>query len=161
MGHTTTEQTVHSVYTECTRTEGDAMGAWDIGHFDNDTAADFGGRVDDAEPEKKADVLRAVLTAAADTAPDEYLDEGEEAVAAAALVAAQCPGGEPITTAYGPKDPVPPLPADLRPLAVRALDRLTGADAEPLDLWAEAGAEKEWLAGIAALRAVLVAAPAE
>ncbi|NGO87284.1 DUF4259 domain-containing protein [Streptomyces sp. 196(2019)] len=137
------------------------MGAWDIGHFDNDTAADFGGRVDDAEPEKKADILRAVLTAAADTAPDEYLDEGEEAVAAAALVAAQCPGGEPITTAYGPKDPVPPLPADLRPLAVRALDRLTGADAEPLVLWAEAGAEKEWLAGIAALRAVLVAAPAE
>ncbi len=83
------------------------MGAWDIGHFDNDTAADFGGRVDDAEPEKKADVLRAVLTAAADTAPEDYLDEGEEAVAAAALVAAQCPGGEPITTAYGPKDPVP------------------------------------------------------
>ncbi len=83
------------------------MGAWDIGHFDNDTAADFGGQVDDAEPEKKADVLRAVLTAAADTAPEDYLDEGEEAVAAAALVAAQCPGGEPIATAYGPKDPVP------------------------------------------------------
>ncbi|MFB8102472.1 MULTISPECIES: DUF4259 domain-containing protein [Streptomyces] len=137
------------------------MGAWDIGHFDNDTAADFGGRVDDAEPEKKADVLRAVLTAAAGTAPQDYLDSGEEAVAAAALVAAQCPGGEPVTTAYGPKDPLPPLPADLRPLAVRALDRAAAANAEPLDLWAEAGAEAEWLAGIAALRAVLAAAPGE
>ncbi|MFF6908176.1 DUF4259 domain-containing protein [Streptomyces sp. NPDC012389] len=137
------------------------MGAWDIGHFDNDTAADFGGRVDDAEPEKKADVLRAVLTAAAGTGPQDYLDSGEEAVAAAALVAAQCPGGEPVTTVYGPKDPLPPLPADLRPLAVRALDRVAAANAEPLDLWADAGAEAEWLAGIAALRGVLAAAPGE
>uniref|UniRef100_UPI004040143C DUF4259 domain-containing protein n=1 Tax=Streptomyces sp. DSM 41033 TaxID=3448655 RepID=UPI004040143C len=105
------------------------MGAWDIGHFDNDTAADFGGRVDDAEPEKKADVLRAVLTAAAETAPLDYLDEGEEAVAAAALVAAQCPGGEPVTTAYGPKDPIPPLPAvprGARRLQVRRPERGVG-----------------------------------
>ncbi|MEW1613945.1 MULTISPECIES: DUF4259 domain-containing protein [unclassified Streptomyces] len=137
------------------------MGAWDIGHFDNDTAADFGRRVDDAEPEKKADVLRAVLTAAAGTAPQDYLDGGEEAIAAAALVAAQCPGGEPVTTAYGPKKPLPPLPADLRPLAVRALDRATAENAEPRDLWAEAGAEAQWLAGTAALRAVLAAAPGE
>ncbi|WP_411079810.1 DUF4259 domain-containing protein [Streptomyces sp. cmx-18-6] len=137
------------------------MGTWDIGHFDNDSAADFGGRVDDAEPEKKADVLRTVLMAAAGTDPQDYLDEGEEAVAAAALVAAQCPGGEPVTTPYGPKKPLPPLPADLRPLAVRALDRLTAQNAEPLDLWAEAGAAEQWLTGIAALRAVLAAAPGE
>ncbi|WP_097866358.1 DUF4259 domain-containing protein [Streptomyces sp. rh34] len=131
------------------------MGAWDIGHFDNDTAADFGGRVDDAEPGKKADVLRDVLAAVADTGPADYADGGEEAVAAAALIAAQCPGGEPVATVYGPKESLPPLPADLRPLAVRALDRLTAKDAGPLDLWADAGAEQEWLAGIAALRAVL------
>ncbi|MFH9606042.1 DUF4259 domain-containing protein [Streptomyces sp. NPDC017448] len=136
------------------------MGAWDIGYFDNDAAADFGGRVDDAETEKKADVLREVLAAVAGTAPDDYA-EGEEAVAAAALVAAQCPGGEAVTTAYGPKKPLPPLPADLRPLAVRALDRLTAPNAEPLDLWAEAGEDQAWLAGTAALRAVLAAAPGE
>ncbi|MFI7286863.1 DUF4259 domain-containing protein [Streptomyces anulatus] len=137
------------------------MGAWDIGHFDNDTAADFGARVDDAEPGKKADVLRDVLTAVAGTGPEDYADGGEEAVAAAALIAAQCPGGEPVTTAYGPKEPLPPLPADLRPLAVRALDRLTAKNAEPLDLWADAGADQEWLAGIAALRAVLAGASGE
>ncbi|MFG3406959.1 DUF4259 domain-containing protein [Streptomyces sp. NPDC048142] len=137
------------------------MGAWDIGHFDNDTAADFGGRVDDAEPGEKADVLRGVLAAVSGTGPQDYVDGGEEAVAAAALIAAQCPGGEPVTTAYGPKQPLPPLPADLRPLAVRALDRLTLKNAEPLDLWADAGADQEWLAGITALRAVLVAAPGE
>ncbi|MDQ0986142.1 DUF4259 domain-containing protein [Streptomyces sp. V2I9] len=136
------------------------MGAWDIGHFDNDTAADFGGRVDDADAEKKADVLREVLAAVAGTGGEDYAD-GEEAVAAAALVAAQCPGGEPVTTAYGPKEPLPPLPADLRPLAVRALDRLTAPNAEPLDLWADAGEDQAWLAGITALRAVLVAAPGE
>ncbi|MFJ2022708.1 DUF4259 domain-containing protein [Streptomyces sp. NPDC087897] len=133
------------------------MGTWDIGHFDNDTAADFGGRVDDADAGKKADVLREVLAAVAGTGSEDYAD-GEEAVAAAALVAAQCPGGEPVTTAYGPKEPLPPLPADLRPLAVRALDRLTAPNAEPLDLWEEAGEDQAWLAGIAALRAVLVAA---
>ncbi|MGC5530268.1 DUF4259 domain-containing protein [Streptomyces sp. SR-10] len=136
------------------------MGAWDIGHFDNDTAADFGGRVDDAEPAKKADVLRDVLSAVVDTKPEQYAD-GEEAVAAAALIAAQCPGGEPVTTAYGPKEPLPPLPADLRPLAVRALDRLTEKNAEPLDLWEEAGEDQAWLTGIAALRAVLAGAPGE
>ncbi|WP_405502664.1 DUF4259 domain-containing protein [Streptomyces anulatus] len=130
------------------------MGAWDIGHFDNDTAADFGGWVDDAEPGKKADVLRDVLTAIADTGPEDYADCGEKAVAAAALIAAQCPGGEPVTTAYGPKEP-------LRPLAVRALDRLTAENAEPLDLWADAGEDQAWLAGIAALRAVLVGASGE
>lgn len=43
-------------------------------------------------------------------------------------------------------------------LGVRALDRLTAKNAEPLDLWADAGADQEWLAGIAALRAVPAAA---
>ncbi|MEV1044404.1 DUF4259 domain-containing protein [Streptomyces sp. NPDC049916] len=137
------------------------MGAWDIGHFDNDTAADFGGRVDDAEPAKKADVLREVLATVAGTGPEDYVDGGEEAVAAAALVAAQCPDGEPVATPYGPKEPLPALPADLRPLAVRALDRLTAKNAEPLDLWADAGADQEWLAGMATLRAVLARTPGE
>ncbi|MBM7055964.1 DUF4259 domain-containing protein [Streptomyces sp. RHZ10] len=110
---------------------------------------------------RRTRVLRAVLAAAADTGPEDYADGGEPAVAAAALIAAQCPGGEPVTTPYGPKKPLPPLPADLRPLAVRALDRLTAENAEPLDLWADAGADQEWLAGIAALRAVLAGAPGE
>lgn len=137
------------------------MGAWDIGHFDNDTAADFGGRVDDAPPEKRADVLRGALTAVADMSPQDYVDDGEVAVAAAALIAAQCPGGEPVTTAYGPKKPLPPLPADLRPLAVRALDRVAAENSETLELWTDGGAGEEWLAGVAALRAVLAAAPGE
>lgn len=137
------------------------MGAWDIGYFDNDTAADFGGRVDAAPPWKKAEVLREVLTAVAATGPGDYLDDGEEAVAAAALIAAQCPGGEPVTTAYGPKEPLPPLPVELRPLAVRALDRVAGENSEILELWTEGGAAEQWRAGIDSLRAVLAAPPGE
>ncbi|MFE5083424.1 DUF4259 domain-containing protein [Streptomyces mirabilis] len=41
-----------------------------------------------------------------------YLAEADEAVAAAALIAAQCPEGEPVDTPYGPETPMPifPLP---------------------------------------------------
>lgn len=35
------------------------MGTWDIGPFDNDTAADFFCRVDEASAKGKAEVLRA------------------------------------------------------------------------------------------------------
>ncbi len=35
------------------------MGTWDIGHFDNDTAADFSGALKDAAPGERAGLLRA------------------------------------------------------------------------------------------------------
>lgn len=132
------------------------MGTWDTGHFDNDTAADFSGNLDAvAETEREA-VIRKVLGIA--IAAD-YLDsdEGAEAVAAAALVGSQCPGGEPVTTAYGPDEPLPVLATDLRPLAVKALDAVLGESSELRELWDDAG-DKEWAPGIARLREVLVAA---
>ncbi|MFD4761289.1 DUF4259 domain-containing protein [Streptomyces sp. NPDC058439] len=132
------------------------MGTWDTGHFDSDSAADFSGAIDDAsEPEREA-VIRNALT---DAIEAEYLDsdEGAPAVAAAALVASQCPGGEPVTTAYGPDKPLPVLATDLRPLAVKALDAVLGENSELRELWDDAG-DKEWAPGIARLREVLVAA---
>ncbi|WP_234104849.1 DUF4259 domain-containing protein, partial [Streptomyces venezuelae] len=86
------------------------MGTWDIGPFDNDTAADFSYRVDEAPAEKKAEVLRTAFREVIETG-DEYLDAdlADEAIASAALLAAQCPGGTPVTTSYGPKHPLPPL----------------------------------------------------
>ncbi|MFF2412486.1 DUF4259 domain-containing protein [Streptomyces sp. NPDC058092] len=129
------------------------MGTWDTGHFDNDTAADFSGRLDDAPEAERATLIRAALNAVIE-APD-Y--EGEVAVAAAALVGSQCPGGEAVTTAYGPDKPLPPLPADLRPLAVKALDAVLGESSELRELWEEAG-DKEWAQGVARLREVLAAA---
>jgi hypothetical protein len=46
------------------------------------------------------------------------------------LVAAQLPGGEPVSTEYGPDEPIPPLPAELHRLALRALDRVAAEDSE-------------------------------
>ncbi|MET9916095.1 DUF4259 domain-containing protein [Streptomyces sp. NPDC006435] len=133
------------------------MGTWDTGHFDNDTAADFSGTVDDTPENEREAVIREALEAV--LAPSDYLDsdDGAVAVAAAALVAAQCPGGEPVTTAYGPDKPLPTLATDLRPLAVKALDAVLGEDSELRELWDEGG-DEEWAAGIARLREVLVAA---
>lgn len=137
------------------------MGTWDIGPFDNDTAADFSAQVDEAAAQDKAAVLLAAFREVTE-ADGDYLDSdlAAEAVAAAALVAAQCPGGDPVTTAYGPDEPIPALPADLRPLAVAALDRVLGEDSELLELWEESDGE-EWKTGVLRLRAVLagVAAP--
>ncbi|MFF9341796.1 DUF4259 domain-containing protein [Streptomyces sp. NPDC014773] len=131
------------------------MGTWDIGPFDNDTAADFSYTVDEAGAGKKADVLRAAFREVTGTG-DDYLDAdlSVEAVAAAALVAAQCPGGEPVTTSYGPKEPLGELPVELRAEAVAALDRVLAEPSELLELWEESGGE-EWKAGVRKLRAVL------
>ncbi|MFF5972353.1 DUF4259 domain-containing protein [Streptomyces sp. NPDC012769] len=132
------------------------MGTWDIGPFDNDTAADFSYTVDEAPAERRAEVLLAAFRAVTETGAD-YLDAdlGAEAVAAAALVAAQCPGGEPVTTAYGPDEPLPALPPSLRPAAIAALDRVLGKDSELLELWSEGGEAGPWQAGVERLRAVL------
>ncbi|MEV6198739.1 DUF4259 domain-containing protein [Streptomyces sp. NPDC051771] len=135
------------------------MGTWDIGPFDNDTAADFSYRVDEAEAGRKADVLRGAFREVTGTG-DDYLDAdlSVEAVAAAALVAAQCPGGEPVTS-YGPKEPLGVLPVELRAEAVAALDRVVAEPSELLELWEESDGE-EWKAGIRKLRAVLADAGA-
>ncbi|MFJ6578505.1 DUF4259 domain-containing protein [Streptomyces sp. NPDC091368] len=134
------------------------MGTWDIGPFDNDTAADFSYRVDEAPEEQRAEVLRAAFREVTGTG-EEYLDAdfAVEAIASAALIAAQCPGGTPVTTSYAPKKPLPALPADLRPTAVEALDRILVEPSELLELWEESDGE-EWKAGVRRLRTVLAGA---
>ncbi|WP_425275288.1 DUF4259 domain-containing protein [Streptomyces olivochromogenes] len=71
--------------------------------------------LDDAEPEAREALIRGVLIRTIDATG--YLAEAEEAVAAAALIAAQCPEGEPVDTPYGPETPMPVFPTDLRALA--------------------------------------------
>ncbi|KOV89041.1 DUF4259 domain-containing protein [Nocardia sp. NRRL S-836] len=129
------------------------MGTWDIGSFDNDAAADFAGRLDKARAEEREGIVRAALARAAE-ADDVEADDGSEAVAAATLVAAQCPGGKPVTTAYGPREALPAFPADLAPLAVRALDRVL-ANSELAVLWDDAGHGPLWRQGVGDLREVL------
>ncbi|WP_253878886.1 DUF4259 domain-containing protein [Actinomadura rupiterrae] len=130
------------------------MGTWGAGPFGNDTAADFAGDLDDLPEQDRPAAIRDALSAA--VAEGEYLGvaTGDTAVAAAAIVAAQCAGGPPIATAYGPKEAIPPLPADLRSLAVQALDRVVGENSESAALWTHVGGQ-DWREQIHRLREAL------
>ncbi|MEU9305629.1 DUF4259 domain-containing protein [Streptomyces sp. NPDC048269] len=131
------------------------MGTWDIGPFDNDTAADFGGDLDEAAMEERESMIRRVLERAA--APADHLDapDAERAVAAAALVAAQHPDGEAACSNYGPSEPLPELPEDLRMLAVDALEQVIAELSELAELWGEAVDGPKWRQDITRLRDVL------
>jgi hypothetical protein len=129
------------------------MGTWDTGPFDNDSAADFAGDLDDAKPEDREALIRGVLTRTVDATG--WLTEGEEAVAAAALIAAQCPGGEPIDTPYGPEEPMPAFPDDLRTLADKVLARIISDQAGAASNWVDPEDWKQWRANLNRLRAVL------
>jgi hypothetical protein len=135
------------------------MGTWDIQPFDNDTAADFANDLDDADTPEREALIRMVLMRAADS--KDYLEapEAEEAVAAAALVAAQCSGTEPANIPYGPEEPIPTLPADLRSLAVASLDRVLADESELSELWEESEGGRAWKRSIGQLRQVLDPAP--
>ncbi|WP_328583508.1 DUF4259 domain-containing protein [Streptomyces sp. NBC_00370] len=129
------------------------MGTWDVGPFDNDTAADWCGHLDDAAPDARHGLVRDALARTAGTTGYLDSDVADEAVAAAALVAAQCPAGEPANPHYGPKEPLPDL-TDLRTLALRSIDRVVTEPSELLELWEEAG-DGPWQAGINRLRGAL------
>ncbi|MFJ5846832.1 DUF4259 domain-containing protein [Streptomyces sp. NPDC092903] len=131
------------------------MGTWDIGPFDNDTAADFGGDLDEAELEEREAMIRGVLKRAAGPADFLGICDGERAVAAVALVVAQHPGGDPACSGYGPSEPLPELTADLRMLAVDALDQAVSNRSELAELWAEAANWSKWRQDITRLREVL------
>ncbi|MFF8545027.1 DUF4259 domain-containing protein [Streptomyces werraensis] len=133
------------------------MGTWDTGPFDNDTAADFANALDDAKPEEREALVRGVLTRTVDATG--YLTEAEEAVAAAALIAAQCPGGEPVDTPYGPETAMPVFPADLHTLADEALARIVIDETGPASNWVDPEDWKQWRTTLNRLRAVLVPPP--
>ncbi|WP_153456026.1 DUF4259 domain-containing protein [Streptomyces smaragdinus] len=135
------------------------MGTWDTGPFDNDTAADFANDLDDAKSEEREPMIRAILTRTIDIDAVDWLTEPEKAVAAAALIAAQCPGGDPIATPYGPETPMPAFPSDLRMLADEALDRVIHDEDGPTSNWIDPTRGKQWRANLNRLRAVLAPPP--
>ncbi|MEV6969841.1 DUF4259 domain-containing protein [Hamadaea sp. NPDC051192] len=138
------------------------MGAWDVGPFDNDSAADWCGDLEDAPAEQRADLVRNTLLFAINC--DEYLDvdDGSAAIAAAAIVAAQLPGQPPITSPYAPDFLTVggsiEFPDDTPGLAVRALDRVLADESEWADLWADANPNSPAFAVVRELRRVLAAA---
>lgn len=136
------------------------MGTWDVGPFDNDTAADWCGELDDADPAQRVGLIRRAMTAVLDTG-DEYLDGdvAVEAIAAAAIVAAQLPGAAAITSPYAPDFVVAggrfAVPDDIVPLALRALDRIVGEDSEWRQLWEESDSYPSALVELQRIRADL------
>jgi hypothetical protein len=118
------------------------MGTWDVGPFDNDAAADWCGALNDTNPDQRVALVRAALATVANHG-DDYLDSdlAVEAIAAAAIVASQLPGGAPVTSPYAPNFLLAggsiEVPDDLPGLALRALDRINADDSEWRQLWEE------------------------
>ncbi|MFD4656755.1 DUF4259 domain-containing protein [Kitasatospora sp. NPDC058444] len=138
------------------------MGAWGTGPFDNDTAMDFADALDEAaEGERETLVRTALIRTVPARGPLEYLEylDGTEAVAAAALVAAQCPGDAPIDPGYRPGQALPAFTTDLRSLAVEALDRVVAESSELAELWDEAPGGTKWRQDVRRLRTVLAPDP--
>ncbi|QES52002.1 hypothetical protein DEJ50_33430 [Streptomyces venezuelae] len=133
------------------------MGTWDAGPFDNDTAADFCDALDDAPAGDREGLIRDTLIRALDVADDLDASISEEAIAAAALIAAQCPGGVPAGPPYGPKCTMPDL-TSLRSLAVQVLDRVMSESSELLELW-DGTHGSPWRANIHRLQNVLLPQP--
>ncbi|MEV4416395.1 DUF4259 domain-containing protein [Catellatospora sp. NPDC049609] len=135
------------------------MGTWDTGPFDNDSAADWCGALDDAAPGERLAMIRSALAGAADAVG--FLDDraGVRAVAAAAVVLSQRPGAEPLTSPYAPDFLLDGgsvvIPDDVAALAVRALDRVAGEDSEWREMWEETGDAADALAVVRDLRTAL------
>ncbi|BCJ38417.1 hypothetical protein Athai_59200 [Actinocatenispora thailandica] len=130
------------------------MGAWDTGIFDNDGAGDLHAELLTAAPAGRADVLRSAFALPC----EEYVevDEGQRALAAAAVVSAAAAGTD--LTAYGRSLPAADLPAatpELVALARAAVDRVLGADSEWRELWDEAELGADAFSAAAKLRAGL------
>lgn len=120
------------------------MGSWDTGPFDNDTAMDLLGELVELNLEQRGGRVLEALDL-----PDGHLGDpaAQEAMAAAALVAGACgmeirePGEAAQLVAVGGL----PDGVDERELAKYALLRISGADSDWRDRWAEDGSLDEAL----------------
>lgn len=135
------------------------MGAWDVGSFDNDSAADWAGDlVDGGSPQTVIDALEAV----ANLGPGEGIDSdlAVEAIAAAEVVAAAA-GRPGEVTAYSERalawaakhDELGAI--EHRVAALAALDRIVSDQSELRELWledADGDGEHPWLDAVAELR---------
>jgi len=136
------------------------MGTWDVGPFNNDTAADWCDDLHDTARDQRLPLVRATLSAVADN-DDTYLANrlADRAIAAAAVVASQLPGGEPLVTPYAPnfllEGGMLDVPDDIPPLALRALDRVVGDDSEWRDLWEDADSYADAVGALQTVRATL------
>ncbi|MER5334196.1 DUF4259 domain-containing protein [Micromonospora sp. NPDC002717] len=131
------------------------MGFWGVGPFDNDDAADFADDLDAATVDVRIEMVGSVLDRVVTAHDDIDMWHAPRAVAAAALVAAQCPGGRATCPIYGPSTPMPQFPSSLKQLAIDALDNVLAASAWRAPEWRDASNGSQWRRNIIALRNVL------
>ncbi|GAA4257363.1 DUF4259 domain-containing protein [Dactylosporangium darangshiense] len=131
------------------------MGSWGVGPFDEDTAADFADGLDDVALEEREPIVRGALERAVRAVGPLGYSAASEALAAAAIVVAQCPGGAPVPANYGPREPIPQLPYELRGLALVAIDRVLDPASELAEAWDETEHARRWRQGVGRLRDVL------
>ncbi|WP_268250297.1 DUF4259 domain-containing protein [Kitasatospora griseola] len=132
------------------------MGSWDTGPFHNDAAVGIAEHFDSLFPAELPPWLHRLFDVAV-AMPEGPLDTdmAQEVVAAAAVIASQCTDGSDVNLNSGPREPVPPLPTDLRPKASTALDRvLAHADAE-VDRWYVRERGEQWLGNVQRIRLIL------
>jgi hypothetical protein len=114
-----------------------------VGPFDNDIAEAFATELDDADPDERLVMLRRALQAALDAEEGLDMERAFRAYAAAAVVAAACPGGPQIETDYAPEfltlDDTPKLHPDHPMLARDALERLDEPDSAWYKVFEKAG----------------------
>jgi len=134
------------------------MGASGTGPFENDGALDLCGDLEDLTPAGVHARLRQALTVVAEADEEEYVDVdlGQEAVAAAAIVAARRSGD---TATLEAEDLDGLIPADLdglTALAAAALTRVLAENSELSALWSESSLlDDQWRASIQALLTTL------
>ncbi|MGW0564411.1 DUF4259 domain-containing protein [Streptomyces sp. NPDC003016] len=121
------------------------MGTWGTGPFDSDIAGDFTDRLRGLSPQRIVGALEEALRRVADSGPHIDGGDGAEAVAAAALVAAQIPGSDiMIDPDDRPDEPLPELPDALRSLACQALHRVLEEGSELASGWVDTNEADEW-----------------
>ncbi len=132
------------------------VGAWGLGPFDNDDAADFAAEFEALDDSEGLEALIAALGAVG----GEYIavDEGARAVAAAEVLAAIVGLAGP-TTSYNEtamawiERTSPPSNAALVDFALAALERVMGEASELAELWDDAG--EPWAESVSELSARL------
>ncbi|MFD9950579.1 DUF4259 domain-containing protein [Nonomuraea sp. NPDC059023] len=130
------------------------VGTWGPGPFDSDYAADFIDELHRADPDIQLVLVRELLERMAGSRG--RFDEGAEAVAAAALIAGQCPGGGQYASADGALEgPLVEFPDELRVLAVEALSRALDEGSGMSAGWVDRDDAAAWRAEVEQIRALL------
>ncbi|XTZ14883.1 DUF4259 domain-containing protein [Micromonospora echinospora] len=133
------------------------MGASGLGPFENDGALDLCDELKEGGGSEAYEILQSALRAAQEVDGNHYLekDEGEAAIAAAAIVAARRVGNEVMLNELGLGGVVPGHANELANLAVDALLRVIAAESELNEVWTETNGGDEWRAGVRSIVDVL------